>query len=60
MGDVLNHDDAPFALTRVKTIFVPSGDQLGSKQLIDVGSENAPPHEGVIASWCSPQPSAPR
>src|SRR6266498_3970982 len=43
---------------RVKTIFVPSGDQSGSRQLIELASENAPPHEGVIGSWCSPLPSA--
>src|SRR4029450_10060564 len=51
-------DCVPFALTPVKTIFVPSGDQPGSKQEIDLGSENAPPHQGVIGSWCSPLPSA--
>jgi hypothetical protein len=38
-------------LARVKTIFVPSGDQPGSRQLIDLASENAPPHE---VSWKRP------
>src|SRR5918996_618764 len=47
-----------WALVRTKTIFVPSGDQPGSRQLIDLGSENSPPHPGVIGSWCSPLPSA--
>jgi hypothetical protein len=48
----------PFAVTRVKTIFVPSGDQPGSKQEIDLRSEIAPPHEGVMGSSCSLLPSA--
>src|ERR671934_2176380 len=48
----------PLALMRVKTILVPSGDQPGWKQEIDLGSENAPPHAGVIGSWWSPPPSA--
>jgi hypothetical protein len=34
----------------MKAIFVPSRDQPGSRQLIDLASENAPPHEGVIGS----------
>jgi hypothetical protein len=48
----------PFALIRVKTIFVPSGDQPGWKQDVDLGSEKAPPHAGVIGSSCSRLPSA--
>jgi hypothetical protein len=34
-------DCVPFALMRVKTIFVPSGDQLGWKHEIDFGAEVA-------------------
>ena len=48
----------PFAPMRVKTIFLPSGDQPGWKQDVDLGSDKAPPHAGVIGSWCSPLPSA--
>src|SRR3954466_12088698 len=48
----------PPALMRVKTILVPSGDQPGWKQDVDLGSENAPPHGGVIGSWCGALPSA--
>jgi hypothetical protein len=27
-------------------------------QEIDLGFENAPPHDGAMGSWCSPLPSA--
>src|ERR1051325_2627196 len=47
----------PFALMRMKTILVPSGDQPGEKQETDLGSEKAPPQAGVIGSWCRPLPS---
>jgi hypothetical protein len=42
---------------RVKTIFVPFGDQPGSKHDTDLGSENTPPHAGVTGNWRSPLPS---
>ena len=32
---------------RVNAVFVPSGDQTGSKQPIERGSENAPPHPRI-------------
>src|SRR5919197_5253820 len=48
----------PLALTRVKTILVPSGDQPGEKQETDLGSDKAPPQAGMIGSWCRPLPSA--
>src|SRR6266516_1459662 len=47
------------ALKMSNTIFLPSGDHLGSKQLFEVGSEKAPPQ---ATPWtlisCSPLPSA--
>src|SRR5690348_9800361 len=42
---------------RMKTIFLPSGDQPGPKQPIVAGSEAAPPQPG-IGIWRSPLPSA--
>src|SRR6266516_2001654 len=48
------------ALKMSNTIFLPSGDHLGSKQLFEVGSETAPPQEGWVWTWISrrPVPSA--
>src|SRR5919106_3049296 len=48
---------APSALERAKTIFVPSGDQAGSKHPDEFGSEKGPPHSGVIGSSCGEPPS---
>src|SRR3954469_21510016 len=41
---------------RLKTIFVPSGDQRGLKQPTDAGSDRAPPQPG-IGIFRSPLPS---
>src|SRR5918996_2042137 len=49
---------SPSALERAKTIFVPSGDHAGSKHPVELGSENGPPHSGVIASSWGEPPSA--
>src|SRR5712691_8690444 len=46
-----------FELKRENAIFEPSGDQTGSPQPMDKGSENAPPHPGIGNSR-SPLPSA--
>src|SRR4029453_16309556 len=51
-------DCVPLAVTPVKTILVPSGDQPGSRQEIDLGSASAPPHDGAMGSWGNPRPSA--
>src|SRR6266702_2282068 len=46
------------ALKMSNTIFLPSGDHLGSKQLFEVGSEKAPPQATPWTSIsCSPLPS---
>ena len=44
----------PFALMRVKTIFVPSGDQPGWKQDVDLGFEKAPPQAGADRQLVQP------
>jgi hypothetical protein len=45
---------------REKTIFLPSGDQLGWKQPCEPGSEMAPPQEecACTSMSCSPVPLA--
>src|SRR5512144_3056767 len=49
-------DCLPLWLTRVKTTFAPSGDQPGSRQSSDLGSDIEPPHPAIAISY-SPLPS---